>query len=87
MFTAHELRLRPAPESDIIEPFTTMASGQTSYPRNKIKVLLLENIHSDAAWNLKDAGWDVERLTQALRDQGDFTGAVAAYQDIMNMPV
>ncbi|TBR16885.1 MAG: phosphoglycerate dehydrogenase, partial [Chitinophagaceae bacterium] len=32
------------------------------------KALLLENIHSDAAWTLKDAGWDVERLTQALTE-------------------
>ncbi len=30
------------------------------------RALLLENIHSDAAWNLKDAGWDVERLDRAL---------------------
>ena len=32
------------------------------------RALLLENIHSDAAWNLKDAGWDVERLDRALRE-------------------
>ena len=32
------------------------------------RALLLENIHSDAAWTLKDAGWDVERLTQALTE-------------------
>jgi D-3-phosphoglycerate dehydrogenase len=30
------------------------------------RALLLENIHSDAAWNLKDAGWDVDRLDRAL---------------------
>jgi D-3-phosphoglycerate dehydrogenase / 2-oxoglutarate reductase len=30
------------------------------------RALLLENIHSDAAWTLKDAGWDVERLDRAL---------------------
>ena len=30
------------------------------------RALLLENILSDAAWNLKDAGWDVERLDRAL---------------------
>ena len=33
---------------------------------NPGRALLLENIHSDAAWNLKDAGWDVERLDRAL---------------------
>jgi D-3-phosphoglycerate dehydrogenase len=30
------------------------------------RALLLENIHSDAAWTLKDAGYDVERLERAL---------------------
>jgi D-3-phosphoglycerate dehydrogenase len=30
------------------------------------RALLLENIHTDAAWNLKDAGYDVERLDRAL---------------------
>jgi D-3-phosphoglycerate dehydrogenase len=30
------------------------------------RVLLLENIHSDAAWTLKDAGYDVDRLDRAL---------------------
>jgi len=32
------------------------------------RALLLENIHSDAAWNLKDAGWDVERLDRGLAE-------------------
>ena len=35
---------------------------------NPGRALLLENIHSDAAWNLKDAGWDVERLDRALAE-------------------
>ena len=30
------------------------------------RALLLENIHSDAAWTLKDGGYDVERLDRAL---------------------
>ncbi len=30
------------------------------------RALLLENIHSDAAWTLKDSGYDVERLDRAL---------------------
>jgi D-3-phosphoglycerate dehydrogenase len=33
------------------------------------RALLLENIHSDAAWTLKDAGYDVERLERALGEQ------------------
>ncbi|MDQ3423100.1 MAG: phosphoglycerate dehydrogenase, partial [Actinomycetota bacterium] len=32
------------------------------------RALLLENIHSDAAWTLKDAGFDVERLDRALTE-------------------
>ncbi|MBC7375675.1 MAG: phosphoglycerate dehydrogenase [Frankiales bacterium] len=32
------------------------------------RALLLENIHHDAAWTLKDAGFDVERLDRALTD-------------------
>jgi D-3-phosphoglycerate dehydrogenase len=69
VFTAHDLRLRPAPESDIIEPFTTMASGQTSYPRNKIKVLLLENISDAAVRELESAGYtNIERASGALSE-------------------
>ena len=30
------------------------------------RALLLENIHHDAAWTLKDAGYDVDRLDRAL---------------------
>jgi D-3-phosphoglycerate dehydrogenase len=33
------------------------------------RALLLENIHHDAAWTLKDAGFDVERLDHALTEQ------------------
>ena len=32
------------------------------------RALLLENIHHDAAWTLKDAGFEVERLDRALTD-------------------
>jgi D-3-phosphoglycerate dehydrogenase len=35
---------------------------------NSPRALLLENIHHDAAWTLKDAGFDVERLERALRE-------------------
>jgi len=35
---------------------------------NPARALLLENIHSDAAWTLKDAGFDVERLDRALTE-------------------
>ena len=32
------------------------------------RALLLENVHHDAAWTLKDAGFDVERLDRALTE-------------------
>jgi D-3-phosphoglycerate dehydrogenase len=37
-----------------------------SYPKNRINVLLLENIHSDAAEKLKEEGYNVELLPSAM---------------------
>ncbi len=37
-----------------------------SYPKNRIKVLLLENVHEDAAMILKNEGYNVTTLTGAL---------------------
>jgi D-3-phosphoglycerate dehydrogenase len=46
-----------------------MASGQTSYPRNKIKVLLLENISDAAVRELEAAGYtNIERASGALSE-------------------
>ena len=45
-----------------------MSTPPRAAPVPPFRALLLENIHSDAAWTLKDAGWDVERLTQALTE-------------------
>lgn len=46
-----------------------MASGQTSYPRNKIKVLLLENISDAAVRELEAAGYtNIERVSGALSE-------------------
>ena len=46
-----------------------MASGQTSYPRNKIKVLLLENISDAAVRELESAGYtNIERASGALSE-------------------
>ena len=46
-----------------------MASGQTSYPRNKIKVLLLENISDAAVRELETAGYtNIERASGALSE-------------------
>ena len=46
-----------------------MPSGQTSYPRNKIKVLLLENISDAAVRELESAGYaNIERVSGALSE-------------------
>ena len=46
-----------------------MPSGQTSYPRNKIKVLLLENISDAAVRELEAAGYtNIRRVSGALSD-------------------
>jgi len=39
-----------------------------SYPKNRIKVLLLENIHPDAARRLKEEGYQVETHDAALEE-------------------
>ena len=39
-----------------------------SYPKNRIKVLLLENIHPDAAAALKEEGYQVETVAGALNE-------------------
>ncbi|WKN40988.1 phosphoglycerate dehydrogenase [Tunicatimonas pelagia] len=40
-----------------------------SYPKNRIKVLLLENIHPDAARRLKEEGYQVETHDAALDEE------------------
>lgn len=42
---------------------------KTSYPKDKIRVVLLENIHARAAEMLKDEGFQVTRLSKALDGQ------------------
>ncbi len=41
-------------------------SAPTSYPKNRIKVLLLENIHSEAVRLMKEEGYNVETYPAAL---------------------
>lgn len=41
---------------------------QYSYPKNKIKILLLENIHQAAAQKLSDAEYTVEQVPRALQE-------------------
>jgi D-3-phosphoglycerate dehydrogenase / 2-oxoglutarate reductase len=39
-----------------------------SYPKNRIKVLLLENIHTDAAGLFKNEGYQVESISKSLTE-------------------
>jgi D-3-phosphoglycerate dehydrogenase len=41
---------------------------EISYPKNRIRVLLLENIHTQAEEALRMEGYQVERLTKALNE-------------------
>ena len=41
-------------------------AGRWSYPRSRMKVLLLENIHEDAVQRFRDEGYDVETVKGAL---------------------
>jgi len=43
-------------------------TGRWSYPRSRMKVLLLENLHADAADRFRDEGYDVQVEPAALDD-------------------
>jgi D-3-phosphoglycerate dehydrogenase / 2-oxoglutarate reductase len=43
--------------------------GAISFPKNRIKVLLLENIHQDAEAMLRDEGYTVETAPKALNEE------------------
>jgi D-isomer specific 2-hydroxyacid dehydrogenase, catalytic domain. len=46
-----------------------MTNTQTSYPRNKIKILLLENIADSAVEEMKQSGYtDIEKLNGAISE-------------------
>jgi D-3-phosphoglycerate dehydrogenase len=45
-------------------------SGRWSYPRSRMRVLLLENVHPDAVARFRDEGYEVETETGALDEAG-----------------
>jgi len=51
----------------VLDVLRTPAGSLERVP-SPARALLLESIHSDAAWTLKDAGFDVERLDRALTE-------------------
>lgn len=55
--------------------FAEGVSGRWSYPRNRIKILLLENIHPAAVERLEEAGYSVQTMKGAL-DEDDLIEAI-----------
>ena len=49
-------------------PFTANATSRSSYPKDKIKVLLLENIHESARQLFEGDGFQVETTSAALTE-------------------
>ncbi|MND92811.1 D-3-phosphoglycerate dehydrogenase [compost metagenome] len=55
--------------------FAEGVSGRWSYPRNRVRMLLLENIHPAAVERLEEAGYTVETMKGAL-DEDDLIEAI-----------
>ena len=55
--------------------FAEGVSGRWSYPRNRVRMLLLENIHPAAVERLEEAGYTVETIKGAL-DEDDLIEAI-----------
>jgi D-3-phosphoglycerate dehydrogenase len=74
-FTENVAREKAINKADHITPnldeflFVNKLPRNLSYPKNRIKILLLENIHSDAFDRLADDGFSVEILTHSLSEE------------------
>ena len=74
LFTENVERERVKPEADHIAPnvdeilYELKMSRSLSYPKNRIKVLLLEGVHKDAVKIFEKEGYQVEYLTTALSE-------------------
>jgi D-3-phosphoglycerate dehydrogenase len=74
-FTENVARKNILDKADHIAPsldeflYKNKLPGSISFPKNRIKVLLLENIHADAEALLRDEGYTVESMTKALNEQ------------------
>jgi D-3-phosphoglycerate dehydrogenase len=55
--------------------FAEGVAGRWSYPRNRVRMLLLENIHPAAVERLEEAGYTVETMKGAL-DEDDLIEAI-----------
>ncbi|AXG68544.1 D-3-phosphoglycerate dehydrogenase [Kordia sp. SMS9] len=74
-FTENVAREKAVDNADHITPnldeflFVNKLPRNLSYPKNRIKILLLENIHSDAFDRLADDGFSVEILSHSLSEE------------------
>jgi D-3-phosphoglycerate dehydrogenase len=73
-FTENVSRHKAVDKADHVTPnldeflFVNKLPRNISYPKNRIKILLLENIHSDAFDRLADDGFSVEILSHSLSE-------------------
>ncbi|MEM6719344.1 MAG: phosphoglycerate dehydrogenase [Bacteroidota bacterium] len=74
-FTENVAREKAVDKADHVTPnldeflFVNRLPRNLSYPKNRIKILLLENIHSDAFDRLADDGFSVEILSHSLSEE------------------
>ncbi|PTX60098.1 D-3-phosphoglycerate dehydrogenase [Kordia periserrulae] len=74
-FTENVAREKAVTKADHVTPnldeflFVNKLPRNISYPKNRIKILLLENIHSDAFDRLADDGFSVEMLSHSLSEE------------------
>ncbi len=74
-FTENVSRDSVTSEADHIAPsldeflYNNKLTMSISYPKNRIKVLVLENIHSKATELFSEEGYDLERMSSALDEE------------------
>jgi len=74
-YTENVHREKAANNADHVAPnldeflFVNDLPRKISYPKNRIKILLLENVHPDAFENLSDDGFSVELIKHSLSEE------------------
>jgi D-3-phosphoglycerate dehydrogenase len=74
-YTENVHREKAAKNADYITPnldeflFVNDLPRKISYPKNRIKMLLLENVHPDAFKSLSEAGFSVETVKHSLTEE------------------
>ncbi|GGG47305.1 hypothetical protein GCM10011414_16240 [Croceivirga lutea] len=74
-YTENVHREKAATNADYVTPnlneflFVNDLPRKISYPKNRIKILLLENVHADALENLSNEGFSVELIKHSLPEE------------------